>query len=175
MNRNTKYPHAIFFWCSIEKLLYKCISFYQFLSMSNLQLNQSRQIRDGKKYRKCGDVQWMCGSEGKVGRSRRNDGKNLADRKKWRTSRRKRRKVNNLKHSDMTQLPPSFIPPSSPPYEGCVGPGERREREVRGREEEREGKGTSKNSTVLLLSMHYEENTHSNTSFWTTDFSLFHL
>lgn len=59
--------------------------------MSNLQLNQSRQIRDGKKYRKCGDVQWMCGSEGKVGRSRRNDGKNLADRKKMENEQEKKK------------------------------------------------------------------------------------
>lgn len=80
-----KHPHASFFLilcCSFEKLPYECISFHQFLSMSNLQLNQSRQIQDGKKYRKCGDVQWMCGSEGKVGRSRQNDGKNLADSEK---------------------------------------------------------------------------------------------
>lgn len=47
---------------------------------------------------------------------------------------RERGKVNSLEQSDVTQLPPSFIPPSSPPYEGCVGPGERKKGEVRGRD-----------------------------------------
>lgn len=95
---------------------------------------------------------WKCGKsrEKKEGWWKNRQTEKRDSRGKIGERARERGKVNSLEQSDATQLPPPLF--LSSVWRMC---GPRREEGGRERwEEEREGKGTSKNSTVLLL-MHY--------------------